>query len=131
MLTRSVSLLAREPGLSDVEALSSLSEEWPVLTEDAATTLEGVMGSALTLASTTAHALVEVWKRRRAEPALLAQPKEQWPEGRLASSLRFDGYKAGEVRLKPDQFRANEMFIRRLKVAALDDVGRKKWEAFD
>jgi hypothetical protein len=66
-----------EPRLSDVEALYSLAEKWPLPTEDAATTLEGVMGSALTLAATAARALVEVWQKRRAEPALLTQPRER------------------------------------------------------
>lgn len=69
VLARAVRQLAQDPGLSDVEAFASIGA--PVLTEDSKVTLEGVMGSALALSETTSASLVQVWRRRRSEPALL------------------------------------------------------------
>jgi hypothetical protein len=131
MLARSVRQLARAPSLSDVEALFSMATTAPVLTEDATTTLKGVMTSTCMLSNTAAAALSDVWKKRRAEPTLLAQPKEQWPNGRSSLSDGFDGYKPGAVNFKVDQLRSDDTFIRRLGAAALDVAGRKKWATFD
>jgi hypothetical protein len=35
------------------------------------------------------------------------------------------------TRFKPDALVADDTFTRRMKVAALDGVGRKKWGGFD
>ncbi len=129
VLARAVRQLAQDPGLSDVEAFASASA--PVLTEDSKVTLEGVMGSVRALSETTAASLVQIWRRRRGEPALLTQPKEQWPQGRSTASRGFAGYKPGTVPFNVDWLASNPTFVKRLKVAALDTRARKKWETFD
>jgi hypothetical protein len=102
-----------------------------VLTEDGTTTLDGVMASAPALSGTTAAALLDIWRRRRAEPALLVQPKEQWREGRSSATRGFAGYKPGSVPLSRDVLVSDDSFVRRLRSAAIDDDGRKKWPTFD
>jgi hypothetical protein len=131
MLARAVRLLAQDPALSDVEMLLSMAGTAPVLTEDATTTLEGVMASAQTLCGTASTALLDVWLKRRDQPALLLQPKEQWRDGRSSESRGFAGYKPGMAPFKPDQMVTDDTFLRRLKSAALDDGARKKWDTFD
>jgi len=128
-LARSVRQLAQDPQLSEVEAFVSAAA--PVLTEDATTTLEGVMASTLALSEKAAASLVEIWRQRRAEPALLVQPKEQWPEGRSTASRGFSGYRAGTVPFNIDALVAHPTFVRRLQVAALEKNARKKWDSFD
>ena len=129
MLARSVRQLAQDPGLSEVEVLVPVASL--VLTEDAAATLEGVMASTLALSDKTAASLVHIWKRRRAEPALLTQPKEQWRDGRASASRGFAGYKPGTVASNIDTLVSHPTFARRLQVAALDTAARKKWDTFD
>jgi hypothetical protein len=129
VLARAVRQLAQDPGLSDVEAFASARA--PVLTEDSKVTLKGVIGSALALSETTAASLVQIWRRRRSEPTLLAQPKEQWPQGRSTASRGFAGYKPGTVPFNIDWLVSNPTFVKRLKVAALDTSARKKWDTFD
>lgn len=131
MLACSVLQLAGDPDLSDIEALHLTKTTAPVLTEDATTTLEGVMASTLELSEQTAAALVEIWGRRRTEPLLLVQPKEQWPRGCSSASRGFAGYKPGTLPFNIDWLVSNPMFVERLKVAALDTGARKKWDTFD
>ena len=102
-----------------------------MLTEDSKVTLEGVAGSALALSETTAASLVQIWRRRRSEPTLLVQPKEQWPQGRSSASRGFAGYKPGTLPFNIDWLVANPTFVKRLKAAALDTGARKKWDTFD
>lgn len=131
MLARSIRQLAQDPGLSDVEALFSTAATAPVLTEDATTTLDGIMTSARALGDATSAALVHVWKKRRAEPALLDQPKAQWRDGRSSSSCGFAGYKPGSIPFNADALFSDDTFGRRLRTGALDTVGKKKWPSFD
>jgi hypothetical protein len=75
--------------------------------------------------------LVEVWRKRRAAPSLLTQPKEQWPNGRSSATRGFAGYKPGTIPFQVDAMVSDETFGRRLKTAAVNDDARKKWDKFD
>jgi hypothetical protein len=129
MLARSVRQLPQDPGLSEVEVLVPAAAL--VLTENAAATLEGVMASTLALSDRTAAALIAIWKRRRADPRLLTQPKEQWRAGRSSSSRGFAGYKPGTAPSNFDALVSHPTFVRRHQAAALDAGARKKWDTFD
>jgi hypothetical protein len=94
-------------------------------------TLDGVMASSLMFCNATAVALIEIWKKRRAQPALLPQPREQWRDGRSSSSPGFDGYQPGTVPFGADQLTSDSTFIPRVRAAALDVVGKPKWSTFD
>jgi hypothetical protein len=131
MLARAVRQLAQDPGLSDVEALLSTTTNAPVLTEDARTTLDGLMASALSLSEVVSTSLVDVWRKRRAMPSLLKQPNEQWRDGRSSATRGFAGYKPGSVPFRVDALVSDETFARRLQSAAINDVARKKWDKFD
>lgn len=102
-----------------------------MVTEDAATALDGLMTTSLTFSNGIAQALLEVWKARRAQPALLAQPQEQWRDGRSSASRRFQGYNPGSIPFEADALVADPTLLRRLKAAALDAAARKKWDSFD
>jgi hypothetical protein len=131
MLARSIRQLAQDPGLSDIESLLSLATKAPVLTEDAITTLEGVMASTRTLSETTAAALLDVWTKRRANPGLIVQPKEQWRDGASSEATGFRGYNADSVPFSMDALVSDDTFTRRIKAAALDRTSRNQWGNFD
>jgi hypothetical protein len=131
MLARSVMQLAQDPGLSDVEAFVSTATRSPVVTEDAATTLDGVMASTLTLSESTAEALVQVWTKRRANPSLLLQPKAQWVNGRSSLSTGFSGYQPGTVPFNVDTLVSNPTLVRRMRAAALEASALSRWSGFD
>lgn len=71
--------LPRDPQLTDAEAfvLGSRGEDL-VLWEHAGDTMDGVLTQLLAVVETTVERLEIVWGRRRADPALIVQPDQQW-----------------------------------------------------
>ena len=122
--------LPRGPGRSDVEMFLDTSRP-PVLTESAATTLLGALESTLRLFEDGATLLRDLWRARRADPALLLQPREQWPDGPSSATTGFPGYAPDSVPYNPTQLRSDEVLIRRMSSASLGDAARGAWARFD
>lgn len=122
--------LPRDPGRSDVEMFLEGANP-PVLTETAATTLLGVLQSTLRLIAEGGVLLLNLWRTRRATPALLFQPREQWPDGPSSATAGFRGYAPDSVPYNPTQLRSDQVLIRRMTAASLGDAQRAAWAQFD
>lgn len=122
--------LPRDPGRSDVEVLRDPYSP-PVLTEDASRTLAGLIESTRVLIDSVASRLHEIWTWRKANPAVIVQPQEQWPDGLSTESTGFTGYAQGTVTYSPSSWSSHPTVVRRLRTAALDDATRLAWETFD
>lgn len=127
---RVVRQLPRDPGRSDVEVLRDPYSP-PVLTEDAPRTLEGLIESTRTLVDSAAVELHEVWQWRRANPAAISQPAEQWPAGLSTATTGFTGYAPGTATYSPSSWMSHPAVVKRLRTAALDDAARPAWNGFD
>jgi hypothetical protein len=127
---RSVTQLPLDPQRSDVEVFLDPAAT-PVLTEDSEQTLEGLLESTKTLVNGVSRALLEMWRWRRANPAALPQPREQWPQGVSTESVRFLGYAPGAYPYNPNMFMTHPDIVHRLRVAALSDDARDQWVGFD
>jgi hypothetical protein len=119
-----------DPGRSDVEMFLDAGKA-PVLTESAEMTLGSVVESTLRLTAEAGELLVGLWQTRRGNPALLAQPREQWPDGPLATTTGFVGYAPGSMPYNPTQLRTDEVLVRRMRAASLGDAARGAWAGFD
>lgn len=122
--------LPSDPDRSQVEALVDPTRT-PVLTEHAAVTMRGTLGSSLKLIEEVAAELVEVWTARRRDPALLIQPREQWPNGLCVDSTGFAGYRPGSFPYDPGLWSGNPDLVRQFRTAALSDDLRVHWQSFD
>lgn len=127
---RVVRHLPRDAGRSDIEVLLDRPTP-PVLTEDAARTLDGVIRSTHALVEGVAALLLEVWRWRRTNPAALPQPPEQWRDGVAAQETAFRGYAEGSHPYEPAQLTGHPILIRRMRAAALNDEVREQWNGFD
>ncbi len=125
VVARTIRLLAQDPALSDVEALAAPG--WHVLSEDAETTLEGILASTLKLIEGVASALLVAWAKRRARPELLPQPVDQWKDGRSSESRGFAGYEPDSIQTA-NAIVAHPTFIDRLKTASLTVDARQRWD---
>lgn len=121
--------LPRDAGRSEIEVF--LDPEAPVLTEDAIKTITGVLGSTHRLVERAAERLLEVWQWRRAHPAELAQPREQWPAGVTPQEVAFRGYAEGTFPYDPSLITGNPVLHRRMIAACLPDPVRNRWAGFD
>jgi hypothetical protein len=128
--TRIVRQLPRAPEISHVESFRHPDID-PVLTEGADVTLGGLLASTRSLIDTTSARLLEFWRWRKDNPAILAQPVRQWRDGVAAASEAFRGYAPGSVQYNPAMLMSHPVIGRRLRAAALDDAVRHEWEAFD
>jgi hypothetical protein len=128
--THVIHQLPRDPGRSDVEMFLDASNP-PVLTETAAATLRGVLDSTISLTRDAGALLLDLWRTRRTNPALLPQPREQWPDGVSLATSGFRGYAPDSVQYNPNQLRTSEVLIRRMAAASLPDPARAAWVQFD
>lgn len=127
---RRVAHLPRDPGRSDVEVF--LGMPWnTVLQEEGQRTLQGLISSTTQLVETMAKHLIDLWRWRRAHPADLRQPAEQWKDGPSIHSTGFNGYAAGSLVLEPGMGMMHPITARRFHAAALDDQARLQWTKFD
>ena len=130
---RVVTHLPLQPERSDVD-IHREPKLSPVLTEDSRQTLEGSMGSARNLLGALAERLNAAWDWRKANPALLPQPQQQWPDvAPLAQGPAhgFAGYAPGSHPYEPDQLTSHPRIGRRMLAAALYDHQRDQWQSFD
>ena len=125
------SYLPLDPARSDVEVLCDDDRiVGSLLTEDAGTTLEGLITSTSGLVDSIATELYEIWTWRRQNPTAIVQPNSQW--GRTSESTNFVGYSPGEsqVDISKSTARTHPEIRRRLCAAALDDENRHRWKRF-
>jgi hypothetical protein len=104
------------------------------LSPDALTTRlnqRGVLESTLRLIGEGGVLLLSLWRTRRATPALLFQPREQWPDGASLATAGFRGYAPDSLPYNPMQLRLDEVQIRRMAAASLSDATRPAWAQFD
>jgi hypothetical protein len=127
-LVRAIPQMPRDPALSDVEVL--LSDVPPVLEEEAETTMRGALRSTLALAEAMSARLASVWSLRRATPALIEQPREQWKTVPSAPLSPFAGYDRASLPYDPKVLAGNPDLLRRLRCAALEDGSRPRWKDF-
>jgi hypothetical protein len=133
----SIHHLSRDPQLSDIEALLNRQPRDLVLNERAERTLMGVLSSIVKLVDGTARHLLGVWEKRRANPALILQPREQWPNVPSSPLSAFLGYAPPSVSVDPTANVDPKTFItapdtwKRLLSSAVDDDQRGKWQHFD
>ena len=128
--TESTPLLARDPGRSDIEVFLQ-GRDALVLTEAASDTLNGILASVRALAEDVARELLALWLRRRANPALLLQPREQWPDGPSRETTGFQGYRPGSATYDAKLLIGAPSVAPRFRAAALDDENRPRWAKFD
>ncbi len=122
--------LPRDPARSDVEMFLAAPHA-PVLSESAEMTLLGVLESTMRLIGDAGARLLDIWRMRRANRALLPQPRDQWPGGASAAAAGFDGYAPGSMPYNPEHIRSDETLVRRMRAASLGDDARGAWAAFD
>lgn len=122
--------LPSDPCRSQIEAFLD-NDRLPVLTEHAEATMRGVLDSSVTVVRKVCNELEEVWKIRRATPALLTQPGENWPDGYPSRSTQFDGYRPGTLSFDPALWVSHRDIERQFKSAALPDELRHLWATFD
>ena len=132
---RVVTHLPLEPDRSDIDVHRD-PHVTPVLTEDVRQTLEGTMRSVCALVEVLGERLAAVWERRKEHPAMLSQPRAQWPHIDDQSPTRtkrpaFAGYAPGGHAYKPSVFSGHPETVRRLRAAALMDHQRHEWPQFD
>ena len=123
--------LPRDPKRSDVQVLRDLEGlDKTLLTEDAGTTLKGLIKSTSNLAEAIAKELDRFWTWRRNHPNAMVQPTKQWQESN--SATEFSGYKPGEFSLAFSSSLAqlHPDLAKRLRAAAVDDQNRRRWNEF-
>jgi hypothetical protein len=125
-----VSHLPKDPSRSDVEA-GRHGGLRAVLTEDAGTTLRGLIESTRKLVDDVGNELRGIWQQRRSNPPLLQQPRKQWPKVDFSQRSRFVGYKPGSVPLTAPALAGGSLLWRRMRAAALDDATRQRWITFE
>ncbi len=127
--TSTILHLAQHPDLTDIEATFH-SDEALVLSEPAETTLTGLFGSLKSLICSVSMELETVWKKRKANPSLIIQPRKQWPEIRQSPEESFSGYTSGKP-IEFSQLTSNPKFLKRIICASLDTNNKVKWDTFD
>lgn len=128
--THVIHQLPRDPGRSDIEMFLNASHA-PVLTESAEMTLLGVLKSTLRLIGDGGALLLALWRTRRGSPALLLQPREQWPDGPSSATAGFAGYAPDSIPYNPRSLRSDSILVRCMNVASLGDAARPAWAHFD
>jgi hypothetical protein len=121
--------LPLDPGRSDVEVLVEPANT-PGLTEAATDTIEGLLASTKKLLDEVAKELLQVWNWRKGNTAKIAQPIKQWPDGRAAQQIGFQGYRAGTRPYNPEMLVGHPELLARIRAAALTDGDRGGWPAF-
>lgn len=126
---RAVPLLPVDPGRSEIEVLLRHDLQ-PHIEEEGGRVVDAVLDSTRGLMDDIAAELGLLWAERKANPALIAQPKEQWPDV-TAPVQTFLGYAPKSYPLSMDTLVTSPSAARRIKAAALDTSARKKWDGFD
>lgn len=122
-----VHLLTRDPERSDVETLiNSLGD---TLTEPAEVTLRELLRTLVWFTEAVTKELLVAWQTRRANPALVPQPQEEWPEVPRPPGA-FKGYEPGRMGVVPTAAMTGPAAIRRLKAASMAGDAKANWRLF-
>ncbi|MBV8758737.1 MAG: hypothetical protein JO257_15730 [Deltaproteobacteria bacterium] len=121
--------LPKSPAHSDIEVMVATTYQ-PLLSEDSAATISGVLRSTVEVLATTCTALTRAWEFRRTAPNLVMQPLKQWANTPAKPVSQFPGYAPGTRSVAHDQLLGNPRIIRRMQVAALSDADHEKWNTF-
>jgi hypothetical protein len=130
---RVVTHLPLQPERSDVDIHREPNLP-PVLTEDSRQTLDGAMSSVRNLLEALGERLTAAWDWRKANPAVLTQPQQQWPDLAPPSAGQpqgFVGYAPGSLPYEPEQLTSHPRIGHRMLAAALYDHQRGQWPNFD
>jgi hypothetical protein len=101
-----------------------------VLEEDAFThTLPGTLRAVTSLVDAISSTLLQVWRERRAQPSLLLQPQEQWPDVAIQHD-RFAGFAPGTAPMTADAAFGSVANVARLEAAAVGADQRHHWLTF-
>lgn len=121
--------LAGEPDRSEVE--SRLAGPYPEsLHEPAMVTLEGVMANLQGAAVEACTILRAAWQERRADPAMIVQPKEQWKDSPpIEAGVPFKGFAPREL-VPVHAVVVHPKEERRMRAAALDARLIHLWRGF-
>jgi hypothetical protein len=131
--SRIVTHLPLQPERSDVD-IHREPDAPPVLTEDSHQTLGGAMNSVRILLASLGERLTAAWDWRKANPAVLTQPQEPWPDVTPTATGQpqgFTGYAPGSYPYEPSQLTSHPRIGRRMLSAALFDHQRDEWANFD
>jgi len=109
--------LAKHPDKSDAEALVKKDM---VLNEDADITFKGVFKSCRDLNEAVCERLVSIWKERRNNPSLIAQPASQWDT--KIRDCAFSGYDVNAEPLTSNLMTSHPILRHRLLAASADDA---------
>ncbi len=119
--------LPSNPECSEMHSQIAFGAYPGCLAESAETTLRGVLERTQSAVSSACGALLAAWRERRAEPNLIQQPEEQWPDLTPNSASGFDGFAPRELAHTPAA-RVSPSQLRRMLSAAIP--WRKNWDSF-
>jgi hypothetical protein len=114
--------LPKYPDRSEIEAFI---ENDVALNEDGTVTLEGIIESTRALLDNSCEKLQEIWKTRRASPAIIDQPITQWSDS--AKQCLFQGYSSSAKPLDMSMLVSNPRVRFRVRTGAVDDAQRGLW----
>ncbi len=116
--------LEKYPDWSDVESWAKTVH--PILAEEANRTLSGLYDSAMKFSEAICEELLTVWKKRRIDPNLVKQPKNQWTLSGKRSE--FNGYSSlHEVEF--DEVTTSPLLVKRMKAASVyPKSARNLWQ---
>jgi len=124
-LTRTIHHLPRDPAFSEIDMWRD-ADQADALSEDASTTMSGVLTSTVTLVESATIELARFWKVRREAPNTLVQPgAKQWPDDSRPTPTGFSGYSPGEWPYSPAALVSSGEVLHRITAAALPDSTRK------
>jgi hypothetical protein len=130
---RSIVHLARDPKNSDLQAYFGTSPQPSrlsnVLEEDGVRALRNTLEAAVFVSRRVCDVLLEVWRRRRATPDALPQPRAQWPDLSFQPDT-FSGFDPTSVPVAPTMAVVSPNMVRRLTSAAIESSLRSKWLQF-
>jgi len=130
---RIVMHLARDPRNSDLQAFFGGNVEpsrlTNVLDEDGLRALRSALEAVIFVVKELSTALLSVWRERRAQPTLLAQPREQWPDLAIHPDP-FAGFEPGTFPMTADAAFTSQLNVRRFAAAAVDTANRHRWKTF-
>lgn len=126
-------VLPSEPELSQVEAWARWGNHLGCgqgsynFSETAKETLRRAQGAVSRVVARTCELLLPLWRARRADPAMLLQPVEQWPRIPCVTPSGFGGFLPESFPVDLRTLVGSPDMVRRMKVAALDDESMHLW----
>jgi len=119
--------LPMDPSKSDIQAM--VDDVLPVLREDGRKTAWGAFCSIRYLVDEASKSLCESWRERRSNPALIRQPRAEWPEVEAPRPSVFQGYESKKMEINMTALMTDPSAPRRLQAAAITSEQRPLWDA--